>query len=112
MNIKEGIQRTVEGSDLSKNNASEIMREILTGKATPAQFGSFVTALRVKGETPEEIAGRVEQAIEFVDPQRITLHPDCGFAPGSAAEIPVDEAYQKICNEVLAAEILRSRHNK
>jgi len=65
MNIKEGIQRTVEGNDLSKSNASEIMREILTGKATPAQFGSFVTALRVKGETPEEIAGMVQTMREF-----------------------------------------------
>ena len=65
MNIKEGIQRTVEGTDLSKINASEIMREILAGKATAAQFGSFVTALRMKGETPEEIAGMVQTMREF-----------------------------------------------
>ena len=35
------------------------------------------------------------------------LHPDCGFAPGSAADIPLDEAYLKLQNEALAAEMLR-----
>ncbi len=33
------------------------MREIMSGEATPAQFGTFVTAMRMKGETPYEIAG-------------------------------------------------------
>ena len=61
-------------------------------------------------DTPEEIAGRVKQALKFVTPNRIMLHPDCGFAPGSAADIPIDEAYQKIRNEVLAAELLRSEY--
>jgi 5-methyltetrahydropteroyltriglutamate--homocysteine methyltransferase len=59
-------------------------------------------------DTPEEIAGRVRQALEYVAPERITLHPDCGFAPGSATDIPIDEAYQKLRNEALAAEQLRS----
>jgi 5-methyltetrahydropteroyltriglutamate--homocysteine methyltransferase len=61
-------------------------------------------------DTPEEIAGRVRQALEFVAPERITLHPDCGFAPGSAAEIPMDEAYMKLRNEVKAAELLREEY--
>jgi 5-methyltetrahydropteroyltriglutamate--homocysteine methyltransferase len=41
---------------------------------------------------------------------RLTLHPDCGFAPGSAAAIPIDEAYRKLCNEVAAARMLRERY--
>jgi 5-methyltetrahydropteroyltriglutamate--homocysteine methyltransferase len=41
---------------------------------------------------------------------RLTLHPDCGFAPGSAADIPIDEAYRKLCNEVAAPQILRERY--
>ena len=61
-------------------------------------------------DTPEEIVERVRQALEFVDPDRITLHPDCGFAPGSAADIPMDEAYAKLRNEALAAELLRSTY--
>jgi hypothetical protein len=35
------------------------------------------------------------------------LNPDCGFAPGSAADIPVDEAYAKLASEAAAARLLR-----
>ncbi len=61
-------------------------------------------------DTPEEIVARVERALQYVAPDRLTLHPDCGFAPGSAAQIPIDEAYQKLVNEVAAARILRERY--
>ena len=60
-------------------------------------------------DTPEEIAGRVEEAMKYIPRERITLNPDCGFAPGSAAEIPLDEAYQKLKNEATAAARLRER---
>ena len=59
-------------------------------------------------DTPNEIMERVNQALQYVAPERIFLHPDCGFAPGSAADIPIDEAYLKLRNEALAAEQLRS----
>ena len=61
-------------------------------------------------DTAEVIVERVEKALRHVRPERLSLNPDCGFAPGSAAEIPIDEAYQKLRNEVAAAEILRRRH--
>ena len=61
-------------------------------------------------DTPQEIASRVRQALEYVAPERITLHPDCGFSPGSAADIPIDEAYQKLRSEALAAQRLRSEY--
>lgn len=57
MDIKQGIQAVVEGANLSQSDAADVMRQIMAGEATPAQFGAFVTALRMKGETPEEIAG-------------------------------------------------------
>ncbi len=58
MDIKQGIQAIVDGgADLSQDEAADVMRQIMSGDATPAQFGAFVTALRMKGETPEEIAG-------------------------------------------------------
>lgn len=57
MNIQEGIERLVDGTDLSQAEAAGVMSQIMTDRATPAQFGAFVTALRIKGETPEEIAG-------------------------------------------------------
>ncbi len=58
-------------------------------------------------DTPDEIADRVRRAVQYVSPERVILHPDCGFAPGSAADIPLDEAYMKLRNEALAAEMLR-----
>lgn len=61
-------------------------------------------------DSAAEIVGRVEQALKYVAPERLSLHPDCGFAPGSAADIPIDEAYQKLCNEAEAARTLRERH--
>lgn len=55
--IKEAIGTVVEGQSLSKDQAAQTMGEIMSGDATPAQFGAFVTALRLKGETVDEIAG-------------------------------------------------------
>ena len=55
--IQEAISSVVSGQSLSVEEASQVMEEIMTGEATPAQFGAFVTAMRLKGETPDEIAG-------------------------------------------------------
>ena len=55
--IKEAIDTLVSGNSLSMEQAAEVMKEIMDGEATPAQFGAFVTALRLKGETVQEIAG-------------------------------------------------------
>jgi len=60
-------------------------------------------------DSAETIVSRVKQACEFLAPERITLNPDCGFAPGSGAVVSMDEAYQKLRNEVAAAEILRAQ---
>ena len=61
-------------------------------------------------ESASEIAGRVERALQRVDAQRITLNPDCGFAPGSAAKVDLDEVYLKLRAEVEAARMLRARY--
>jgi 5-methyltetrahydropteroyltriglutamate--homocysteine methyltransferase len=58
-------------------------------------------------DAPQTIADRVRQAIQFLAPERVTLNPDCGFAPGSGAVVSLDEAYRKLCNEVEAARLLR-----
>ncbi|MGB2854370.1 MAG: anthranilate phosphoribosyltransferase [Dehalococcoidia bacterium] len=55
--IKEAIDTLVSGNSLTMEQAAGVMNEIMDGEATPAQFGSFVTALRLKGETVHEIAG-------------------------------------------------------
>jgi len=55
--IKEAINLLVGGINLSESEMAECMKEIMEGKATDAQIGSFLTALRIKGETVEEITG-------------------------------------------------------
>jgi anthranilate phosphoribosyltransferase len=55
--IKEAIGLLIDGQSLSMEQAAGVMEEITTGQVTPAQFGAFVTALRIKGETADEIAG-------------------------------------------------------
>jgi 5-methyltetrahydropteroyltriglutamate--homocysteine methyltransferase len=61
-------------------------------------------------DSADEIVRRVELAIEHLAPERITLNPDCGFAPGSAAAVSIDEVYTKLKNEVAAARRLRDKY--
>ena len=58
--IREAIDVLVEGQSLSQTQSAQVMEEIMTGEATPSQFGAFVTALRLKGETLDEIAGMAQ----------------------------------------------------
>ena len=60
-----------------------------------------------KVDSVETIVERVRNATRFVPPTRITLNPDCGFAPGSGAAVSIEEAYRKLQNEVAAAHRLR-----
>jgi len=55
--IREAIDAVVSGQSLSMEEATTVMREIMEDEATPAQLGAYLTALSIKGETPEEIAG-------------------------------------------------------
>lgn len=55
--IKEAINIIVNGINLSEAEMAECMKEIMEGKTTDAQIGAFLTALRIKGETVEEITG-------------------------------------------------------
>lgn len=61
-------------------------------------------------DTPETIVERVEIVLSHLDPERVTLNPDCGFAPGSGAQVSIDEVYAKLKNEVAAARLLREAH--
>lgn len=55
--IRETIGKLVAGQSLTQEEAARAMEEIMSGQATPAQIGAFATALRLKGETVDEIAG-------------------------------------------------------
>ena len=70
MNIKEAIGKVVTGRSLDEAEMVSVMNEIMGGTATDAQIGSFITALRMKGETIDEIVGAVRVMREkatFVD---------------------------------------------
>jgi len=55
--IQEALARLVEGGSLSATEAELAMSEVMAGDCTPAQIGALLTALRMKGETAEEVAG-------------------------------------------------------
>ncbi len=61
-------------------------------------------------DSTETIIERVEMALKYVGPSRITLNPDCGFAPGSAADVSLDEVYSKLKNEAAAAKRLHEKY--
>jgi anthranilate phosphoribosyltransferase len=71
--IKEAISILIEGIDLSESEMSNTMREIMEGRATDAQIGAFLTALRLKGETIDEITGAAkvmrEKALSIKAPE-------------------------------------------
>ena len=65
MDIREAIDAVVSNQSLTVDEAATVMRQIMQGEATPAQLGSFLTALRLKGESTEEIAGMATVMREF-----------------------------------------------
>jgi anthranilate phosphoribosyltransferase len=57
MNAREAIEKLVNRIDLSESEMTDVMNQIMTGEATPLQVAAFLTALRMKGESVEEITG-------------------------------------------------------
>jgi anthranilate phosphoribosyltransferase len=70
--IKEAIATLAERKNLSYEEAYFVMGEIMGGEATPVQIAAFLTALRLKGETPDEIAGMASVMRAKVTPVKIT----------------------------------------
>jgi anthranilate phosphoribosyltransferase len=60
MNIRDALARIVAGDNLTRAEANAAMRSLVEGEATPSQIAGFAVALRMKGETPDEIAGLAE----------------------------------------------------
>jgi anthranilate phosphoribosyltransferase len=69
--IREGIQKLIDGASLSFEESQEIMREVMSGKATNAQIAAFLTALRMNGETVEELIAFAEVMRE----RCLRIHP-------------------------------------
>lgn len=79
--IRDAIKKVVEGEHLTEVEAAAAMTEIMEGEATPAQISCLITALRIKGETVDEITGFVrvmrEKSIK-VRTSRAPLVDTCG----------------------------------
>lgn len=69
--IKHAIAKAVDCQDLSEGEMIGVMNQIMSGECTPAQVGSFITALRMKGETIEEITGAARVMRERATPIRV-----------------------------------------
>ncbi len=79
--MQDTLARLLDGHDLSRTEAREAMNSIMTGEASPALIGGFLVALRLKGETADEIAGCAEAMREHVlsvTPQRDDLVDTAG----------------------------------
>ncbi|NNL56373.1 MAG: anthranilate phosphoribosyltransferase [Pseudomonadales bacterium] len=66
--LPEAINTVIERQDLSREQMQSVMQQIMTGEATPAQIGGFLVALRMKGETVDEIAAATQVMRELATP--------------------------------------------
>jgi anthranilate phosphoribosyltransferase len=93
--IQHALARLLEGRDLSREQARQAMGTIMAGEATPAQIGGLLVALRIKGETPEEITGFAEAIRDHVlavQPQREDLVDTAGTGGDGQATINISTA--------------------
>jgi anthranilate phosphoribosyltransferase len=93
--IRKALQRLLDGHDLTRDEAREVMAAIMRGETTPAQIGGFLIALRVKGETPDEIAGCAEAMrahVLAVRPTRADLVDTAGTGGDGACTINISTA--------------------
>jgi anthranilate phosphoribosyltransferase len=92
--IKEAIIKLVDGRSLTMEEAAAAMEDIMSDQATPAQFGAFVTALRLKGETVDEIIGlartmRAKAVLVTIDKSVVDT---CGTGGDGAATFNISTA--------------------
>ena len=71
MNIQSALQKVIDHQDLTEAEMGEVMQQIMTGQATQAQIGGFLVALRMKGETVDEITGAASVMRELATPVNI-----------------------------------------
>jgi anthranilate phosphoribosyltransferase len=79
--IKEAIAMVVDKEDINETEMMEVMKEIMGGKATPAQIAAFITGLRMKGETVDEVTGAariMKQKATRIDARSSIIVDTCG----------------------------------
>ena len=71
MNIQEALARLVAKHDLGRQDMADVMRQVMSGETTDAQIGGLLVALRMKGESIDEIAGAAEVMRELATPVEV-----------------------------------------
>jgi anthranilate phosphoribosyltransferase len=93
--IQDALAQLLDGRDLSRDEARRVMDAIMSGDATPAQIGGFLVALRLKGETADEIAGSAEAMrahVVAVRPRRSDLVDTAGTGGDGANTFNISTA--------------------
>jgi anthranilate phosphoribosyltransferase len=93
--IQDALGRLLDGHDLGRDEARAVMGTIMEGEATPAQISAFLVALRLKGETADEIAGCAEAMREHVlavKPRRDDLVDTAGTGGDGARTFNISTA--------------------
>jgi anthranilate phosphoribosyltransferase len=95
MTVQQALARLLDGHDLSRGDARAVMNEVMEGEATPAQIGGLLVALRLKGETADEIAGCAEAMrahVLAVRPKRGDLVDTAGTGGDGSSTINISTA--------------------
>ena len=93
--IVKALSQLLDGRDLTRDEARTVMEDVMSGEATPAQIGAFLIALRMKGETPDEIAGcalAMRSHVLAVLPDRNDLVDTCGTGGDGAGTFNISTA--------------------
>jgi anthranilate phosphoribosyltransferase len=116
--ITDAIKKVVEFKNLDENEAIDVMNEIMSGKATQSQIASILTALRMKGETPVEIASFAKVMREFatkINPKVDKLVDTCGTGGDSLNTFNISTTVAFVvagCNVAVAKHGNRSVSSK
>lgn len=81
MDIRNALDRLITGESLDRDTMTAVMRQVMSGEATPAQTGALLTAMRIKGETVDELAAATTVMRELslkVTPAAAPLIDTCG----------------------------------
>ncbi len=90
--MKQYLQKLLDEKDLSQAESQAVFDSIMSGEATPAQIAAFIIALRMKGETAEEIAGgacSMRRHAVFVDAHGLNVIDTCGTGGDSSGTFNV-----------------------
>jgi anthranilate phosphoribosyltransferase len=93
MELRDALARVIAGQSLSGDEMARVVGRIMDGEATPAQIGGLLVALRMKGETPDEIAGAARamraRALPIRCPEPERAVDTCGTGGDSSGSINV-----------------------